>query len=100
MKTLLCKIWRAAWTNGPRTRQAEVDVDAAIDGADPADVRALAQYLYAMCSGRVGESRVDFALAAVIWLYYGELHLPPRSTPLADDGKAGLPLPYPNRIPL
>ena len=92
-------IGRLRWLLGQR-RVKRLATPEILDRIHPDDVEPVARYLRAMCSSRPGQKPSDFALAALLWLVYGEIEMaamPAGSHPLDDKGRAGLPPPYRNR---
>lgn len=73
-------------------------LDEAIDTTPPDDVERVAAYLWAAtCWDRQRTSQLDYALAAVIWLNYGQVRLPAGAAELGPDDLRGLPFPYGDR---
>lgn len=100
MRTLLVRLWRSArarWVDR-RLRDELPDLDQAIDGTPPDDIKPVAHYLWTVtCWNRLRTDPDDYALAAVIWLNYGLIRLPAGARPLDDDDLRGLPMPYDDR---
>lgn len=96
--SVLRRMWQAwrARVADRRCRFEFPDIDQANDTTPPADVEAVATYLWAAtCWDRGQVDMTDYALAAVIWLNYGLVRLPDGARPLDDVDLRGIPvLPY------